>query len=68
MYSSFERDKKNKDFKNTIDLFLIEKDGKSHYTLIKNFHRLIRSQKTGSNKKNYLFVRDVFGILVKKNY
>ena len=62
------REIKNKDFKNTIDLFLIEEDGKSHYTLIKNFHRLISSQKTGSNKKKYLFVRDVFGILVKKNY
>ena len=59
---------KGKDCKNTIDLFLIEKDGKSHYTLIKNFHRLVRSQKTGTNKKSYLFVRDVFGILVKKNY
>ena len=43
------REIKNKDFKNTIDLFLIEEDGKSHYTLIKNFHTLIRSQKTGSN-------------------
>ena len=62
------REIKKKDCKNTTDLFLIQKDGKSHYTLIKNFHRLIRSQKTGSNKKNYLFVRDVFGILVKKNY
>ena len=62
------REIKKKDCKNTIDLFLIQKDGKSHYTLIKNFHRLIRSQKTGSNKKNYLFVRDVFGILVRKNY
>ena len=43
------REIKNKDCKNTIDLFLIEKDGKSHYTLIKNFHRLIRSQITGTN-------------------
>ena len=44
------REIKNKDCKNTIDLFLNERDGKSHYTLIKNFHRLIRSQKIGSNK------------------
>ena len=62
------REIKKKDCKNTIDLILNERDGKSHYTLIKNFHRLIRSQKTGSNKRNYLFVRDVFGILVMKNY
>ena len=46
---------KGKDCKNTIDLFLIEKDGKSHYTLIKNFYRLIRSQKTGS-KNGKLFI------------
>ena len=37
-----------KDCLNTIDLFLYEEDGVSHYTLIKNFHRLIKSQKTKS--------------------
>ena len=47
---------KGKDCKNTIDLFLIEKDGKSHYTLIKNFHRLVRSQKTGTNKKKVIYL------------
>ena len=40
------REIKKKDCKNTIDLFLNEKDGKSHFTLIKNFSRLIRSQLT----------------------
>ena len=30
----------------TIDLFLYEENGKCHYSLIKNFSRLIRSQKT----------------------
>ena len=35
-----------RDCLNTIDLFLYEEDGVSHYTLIKNFHRLIKSQKT----------------------
>ena len=45
----------DKDCKNTIDLFLIEKDGKSHYSLIKNFHRLIRSQKTKS-KDGKIFI------------
>ena len=46
---------KGKDCKNTIDLFLIFKDGKSHYTLIKNFHRLIKSQITKS-KDGKIFI------------
>ena len=44
-----------RDCKNTIDLFLYEEDGVSHYTLIKNFHRLIRSQKTKS-KDGEIFI------------
>ena len=36
----------NKDSKKTIDLFYYEEDGKSHYSLIKNFSRLVRSQIT----------------------
>ena len=44
-----------KDCKNTIDLFLIKEDGKSHYTLVNNFHRLIRSQKTKS-KDGKIFI------------
>ena len=35
-----------RDTQNTIDLFLYEQDGKSHYPLIKNFSRLFRSQIT----------------------
>ena len=35
-----------RDCKNTIDLFLYEEDGKFHYSLIKNFSRLVRSQIT----------------------
>ena len=47
-----------RDCKNSIDLFLIEEDGVSHYTLIKNFHRLIRSQKTvGGNGKLFICKR-----------
>ena len=37
-----------RDCLNTIDLFFHEEDGDSHYSLIKNFHRLIKSQKTKS--------------------
>ena len=44
-----------RDCKNTIDLFLIEEDGASHYTLIKNFHRLIKSQITKS-KDGKIFI------------
>ena len=35
-----------RDTQNTIDLFLYEQDGKYHYSLIKNFSRLFRSQIT----------------------
>ena len=44
-----------RDCLNTIDLFLYEEDGVSHYTLIKNFHRLIKSQKTKS-KNGSIFI------------
>ena len=35
----------------TIDLFLYEEDGKYHYSLIKNFSRLFRSQITSRTKE-----------------
>ena len=35
-----------KDCRKTIDLFLFSKDEKKHYSLIKNFSRLTRSQIT----------------------
>ena len=44
-----------KDCINTIDLFLYEEDGISHYSLIKNFNRLIKSQKT-SSKNGKIFI------------
>ena len=49
-----------RDCKNTIDLFLIQENEKSHYTLIKNFHRLIRSQKTGSNNAKLFICKRYF--------
>ena len=42
-----------KDCQNTIDLFLYEEEGVSHYSLIKSFTRLVKSQITSS--KNGLF-------------
>ena len=38
----------NKNCQKSIDLFLFEEDGKSHYSLIKNLSRLIRTQITKS--------------------
>ena len=44
-----------KDCQKSIDLFLFEKDGKSHYSLIKNFSRLTRSQITSdTNSKIHI--------------
>ena len=45
----------DRDCKNTIDLFLYEEDGNTHYTLIKDFNRLIKSQKTTS-KNGKIFI------------
>ena len=50
----------DRDCLNTIDLFLIEEDGNSHYTLIKNFHRLIRSQKTTSQNGKIFICKKCF--------
>ena len=44
-----------KDCQNTIDLFLHEEDGKSHYSFIKNFNRLLRTQIT-SSKNGEVFI------------
>ena len=43
---SFQILKSPKDSKNSINLFLVKDDDKSHYTLIKNLSRLIRSSLT----------------------
>ena len=44
-----------RDCLNTIDLFLYEEDGVSHYSLIKDFTRLIKSQITAS-KNGTIFI------------
>ena len=44
-----------KDCLNTIDLFFYEEDGVSHYSLIKNFTRLVKTQIT-SSKNGSVFV------------
>ena len=45
----------DKDCLNTIDLFFYEQDGVSHYSLIKNFTRLVKSQIT-SSKNGTVFI------------
>ena len=55
-----------RDCKNTIDLFLYEEDGASHYTLIKNFHRLIRSQKTTSHNGEIFICKRCFSHYTKE--
>ena len=55
-----------RDCKNTIDLFLYEEDGASHYTLIKNFHRLIRSQKTTSHNGEIFICKRCFSHFTKE--
>ena len=42
----------------TIDLFLFEQDGKYHYSLIKNFSRLFRSQIT-SRTNGQIYICDI---------
>ena len=43
-----------KDLQKTIDLFLFSKDEKQHYSLIKNFSRLVRSQITSDMRQIHI--------------
>ena len=43
-----------KELQKTIDLFLFSKDEKQHYSLIKNFSRLVRSQITSDMRKIHI--------------
>ena len=54
-----------KDCKKTIDLFLYEKDGKFHYSLIKNFSRLVRSQITKRTNDKILICKRCFSHFTK---
>ena len=55
-----------RDCLNTIDLFLHEEDGVSHYSLIKNFHRLIKSQKTISKNGKIFICKKCFTHFTKE--
>ena len=56
----------DRDCKNTIDLFLYEEDGNTHYTLIKNFNRLIKSQKTTSKNGKIFICKKCFTHFTKE--
>ena len=49
-----------KDCLNTIDLFFYEQDGISHYSLIKNFTRLVKSQITSSKNGSFYICKKCF--------
>ena len=54
-----------KDCQNTIDLFSYEQDGKSHYSFIKNFNRLFRSQITSSKNGEVFICKKCFNHYTK---
>ena len=54
-----------RDCLNTIDLFLYEEDGVSHYTLIKNFSRLFRSQITSRTNEQIQICKKCFSHYTK---
>ena len=60
------REIKKKDYKNTIDLFLIQDDEKSHYTLIKDFHRLVRNEITKSHNGRLFICKRCFNHFTKE--
>ena len=56
----------NGDCKKTIDLFYYEEDGKFHYSLIKNFSRLIRSQITSRTNEPIHICKRCFSHFTKE--
>ena len=50
----------DKDCLNTIDLFFYEQDGVSHYSLIKSFTRLVKSQITSSENGSFYICKKCF--------
>ena len=54
-----------KDCQNTIDLFLYEQDGTPHYSFIKNFTRLFRTQITSSKNGEVYICKKCFSHFTK---
>ena len=55
-----------RDTKNTIDLFLYVEDGRFHYSLIKNFSRLFRSQITSRTNEKIQICKRCFTHFTKE--
>ena len=55
-----------RDPQQTIDLFLYEEDGKYHYSLIKNFSRLFRSQLTSRTQESIQICKRCFSYFTKE--
>ena len=56
-----------KDCQKTIDLFLFSKDEKQHYSLIKNFSRLVRSQITSDTTRKLHICKKCLSHFVKED-
>ena len=56
-----------KDCQNSLDLFLFSKDGKQHYSLIKNFSRLVRSQITKDTTRKLYFCKKCLSHYTKED-
>ena len=56
----------NRNPQETIELFLYEEDGKNHYSLIKNFSRLFRSQITSNTSGQIYICKKCFTHFIKK--
>ena len=56
-----------KDPQKSIDLFLFSKDEKQHYSLIKNFSRLLRSQITSDTTRKILICKICLTHFIKKD-
>ena len=56
-----------KDPQKSIDLFLFSKDEKQHYSLIKNFSRLVRSRITSDTTRKILICRKCLTHFIKKD-
>ena len=56
-----------KDPQKSIDLFIFSKDEKQHYSLIKNFSRLVRSQITSDTIRKILICKKCLTHFIKKD-
>ena len=68
MFSVYPLRMTQKDCEKTIDSFLFEQDGKSHYSLTKYFSRLFRFKLLQEQMVRVYFAKNVLLALPRKNY